>query len=46
MTARDRRIIHLTVESNPEVTSYSKGEKDDRRVIVALKTSLPSENEK
>ncbi len=35
MTARERRIIHLAVKQNSKLTSYSTGEKGDRRVVIA-----------
>lgn len=37
MSASDRRIIHLTLENNDEIETYSKGEKDSRQVFVAPK---------
>ncbi|HOJ93338.1 MAG TPA: RNA-binding cell elongation regulator Jag/EloR [Dictyoglomaceae bacterium] len=41
MTARERRIIHLTLQDDPDVTTYSEGEEPERRVIIA-----PKKNEK
>ena len=35
MTARERRIIHLAVKQNSKLTSYSTGEKGERRVVIA-----------
>jgi spoIIIJ-associated protein len=35
MSAGDRRIIHLFLQSMPEVTSFSKGEGRERRLIIA-----------
>jgi spoIIIJ-associated protein len=37
MSAADRRIIHLFIQNNNEVTSFSKGEGDDRRLVIAPK---------
>ncbi len=37
MPAALRRIIHKTLENNPEVITYSEGKEPKRRVIVALK---------
>ncbi|MFH1361758.1 MAG: RNA-binding cell elongation regulator Jag/EloR [bacterium] len=37
MTPADRRIVHMYLKDNPEVTSYSKGEGRERRLIVAPK---------
>lgn len=35
MEAGDRRTIHLHLSNNPNVTTYSKGEGRDRRLVVA-----------
>lgn len=37
MSAGERRIIHSTLQSNPEVDTYSIGEEPYRRVVIALK---------
>ena len=37
MEAADRRTIHLYLANNPQVTTYSKGEGRDRRLVVAPK---------
>ncbi|MGC8970773.1 MAG: protein jag [bacterium] len=37
MPAALRRIIHKTLENNPEVITYSEGKEPKRRVIVVLK---------
>ena len=34
MDARDRRIVHLTLQGHPAVTTASRGEGDLRRVVV------------
>ncbi|NQT29884.1 MAG: KH domain-containing protein [Candidatus Saganbacteria bacterium] len=35
MNAADRRIVHLFLQDKPNVTTYSKGEGRDRRLVVA-----------
>ncbi|MFH1684530.1 MAG: RNA-binding cell elongation regulator Jag/EloR [Candidatus Margulisiibacteriota bacterium] len=35
MSAADRRIIHLFIQENPKVTSFSKGEGRERRLVIA-----------
>jgi spoIIIJ-associated protein len=35
MAAADRRIIHLYLQDNPDVTTYSQGEGRDRRLVIA-----------
>lgn len=37
MNARDRRIIHVTLQDDPEVITYSVGEEPERRVVIAPK---------
>ena len=37
LTAAERRIIHLTLSSHPQVSSESEGEGKERRVVVRLK---------
>lgn len=37
MNARDRRIIHITLQDDPEVITYSVGEEPERRVVIAPK---------
>jgi spoIIIJ-associated protein len=37
MLAYERRIIHLTLANNPEVTTESVGEGDDRKVVIMPK---------
>lgn len=37
MNASDRRIIHIALKDKERVTTYSKGEGDDRRLVVAPK---------
>lgn len=41
MNPYERRVFHATLQNNPYVTTYSEGEGNDRRVIVA-----PKENAK
>ncbi len=35
MNAADRRIIHMCLKENTSVTTYSKGEGRDRRLVIA-----------
>jgi spoIIIJ-associated protein len=35
MEASDRRAIHMYLVNNPKITSYSKGEGKDRRLVIA-----------
>ncbi|MBQ4518220.1 MAG: protein jag [Clostridia bacterium] len=37
MSASERRIIHSTLQSNPDVDTYSIGEEPYRRLVIALK---------
>jgi spoIIIJ-associated protein len=37
MEAADRRIIHTYIKDRPKVTSYSKGEGKERRLVIAPK---------
>lgn len=37
MSAFDRRIIHMSMKDNPDVTTYSLGEGNFRRVVIAPK---------
>lgn len=37
MSSYDRRIVHLFLESDPELATYSEGEGRSRRLIVKLK---------
>lgn len=34
-SARDRRIIHLTLADDPDVYTYSEGEGEDRHVVIS-----------
>lgn len=43
MSAFDRRIVHMILKDHPNISTYSKGEKNDRYVVVAPK-SEDSEN--
>jgi spoIIIJ-associated protein len=42
MSPDERRIIHLTLEDDPEVRTYSVGEASVRSVIIGLKDDDPS----
>jgi spoIIIJ-associated protein len=37
MNAHDRRIIHLTLQDDPEITTESEGEGSVKKVVVSLK---------
>ena len=37
MPADERRIVHLTLADNPDVTTHSIGEGEDRKVVILLK---------
>jgi spoIIIJ-associated protein len=41
MPPNERRIIHLTLQSSPWVTTESTGEGDERRVVVSPKQTAP-----
>ncbi|RKU29001.1 protein jag [Candidatus Poribacteria bacterium] len=36
MSAKDRRVIHLTLQSDDTVSTFSQGEGDFRRVVVSI----------
>jgi spoIIIJ-associated protein len=38
LSGNERRIIHLVLTDNPDVTTESEGEGDERRVVVKPKT--------
>jgi spoIIIJ-associated protein len=37
MNSHDRRIIHITLEEDPELETYSEGEGSMKKVIISLK---------
>ena len=37
MPADERRIVHLTLADNPDVTTHSIGESDSRKVVILLR---------
>ena len=37
MNAHDRRIIHITLENDPELTTVSEGEGALKKVVVSLR---------
>jgi spoIIIJ-associated protein len=39
MPADERRIVHLTLADNPDVTTQSIGEGEDRKVVILLRQS-------
>lgn len=40
MSAKDRRVIHLTLQSDETVSTFSQGEGDMRRVVITLQNNL------
>lgn len=39
MTARERRIVHITIKGMDNLTSHSIGDRNDRRVVVSPKST-------
>lgn len=37
MSSNERRIIHSTLQANPDIDTYSVGEEPNRRIVIALK---------
>jgi spoIIIJ-associated protein len=37
MPANERRIVHLTLADNPDVTTQSMGDGENRKVVILLK---------
>jgi spoIIIJ-associated protein len=37
MSSNERRIIHSTLQANPDIDTYSIGEEPNRRIVIALK---------
>jgi spoIIIJ-associated protein len=37
MPADERRIVHLTLTDNPDVTTHSIGEGEDRKVVISVR---------
>jgi spoIIIJ-associated protein len=37
LDARDRRVVHLALQNDPDVSTHSEGEEPFRRVVVSLK---------
>ncbi len=37
MPAAERRVIHMALKDHPKVTTYSIGEGEDRRVVIAMR---------
>ncbi|MGH2453498.1 MAG: RNA-binding cell elongation regulator Jag/EloR [bacterium] len=40
MGPRDRRVIHVTLQDDPKVSTVSRGERDMRRVVIVPKDTL------
>ena len=39
MSAAERRVVHLALADDPDVTTRSMGDGDDRKVVILLKQS-------
>jgi Predicted RNA-binding protein len=37
MPPDERRIIHISLADHPDMTTYSVGEGEDRKVVISLK---------
>lgn len=37
MTSQERRIVHTTLQSDPQITTYSMGDEPNRKVVISLK---------
>jgi spoIIIJ-associated protein len=37
MTSQERRIVHTTLQSDPNITTYSMGDEPNRKVVISLK---------
>lgn len=44
MSAFERKLVHEAVSNTEDLTSYSEGEGQDRRVVVAIKELLEEQN--
>ncbi|MFA4858127.1 MAG: RNA-binding cell elongation regulator Jag/EloR [Candidatus Margulisiibacteriota bacterium] len=44
MSPADRRIVHLIVKENPKLTSFSVGERPNRRVVINLAANVAPVN--
>ena len=42
MSPADRRIVHLIIKNNPKLTSFSVGERPNRRVVINLAANIPA----
>lgn len=45
MTPQERRIIHTTLQDDPDVTTFSEGEEPYRRVVVGLREERTARSE-
>lgn len=37
MSSQERRIVHTTLQGDPQVTTYSMGDEPNRKVVISLK---------
>lgn len=37
MSSQERRIVHTTLQADPQVTTYSMGDEPNRKVVISLK---------
>ena len=40
MNSHDRRIVHITLENDPSLTTNSIGDGESRSVVIALKEEV------
>ena len=46
LSAPERRIVHMTLRDHPKVTTFSVGEGNYRRVIIALREGVPERRDR
>lgn len=37
MNSQERRIVHTTLQGDPQITTYSMGDEPNRKVVISLK---------